>query len=233
MSQGVIEVPLRDGTAVEVGDAVFMGTDGKAFSQQDGNCLPNLLAVAKFLKDGGWKVGKSKIYQDVKHIRQEKDGSYTEAAVIKYAKHYLRLRGSSSTETKERKASPELDKAQEEKVIQEARKLKAQADLAETKAKILSGYYVPKDMLERELSSRASILRADEENWAMGQVSHIISLVKGDMDLAPELSAYLFLQIDTRFSRYAEDKEFTMPKIDTSILSDEDDDRNDEVTDDR
>ena len=199
-----------------------------------GNKLANLLTVAKFLKDKGYKVGKSKIYQDVKHIRQEKDGSYTEASVIRYAERYLRLRGA-SVERKDHKTTLELDRAQEEKVIQEARKLKAQADLAETKAKILSGYYIPKDLFNRELSNRASILRADEENWAMGQISHIISLVKGDIDLAPELSAYLMIQIDTWFSRYAEDREFTVQPttIDSAIISDNDQDEGEENSDNR
>lgn len=220
----------------DIGQAAFDGitkTYRSSSGENDqGNKLANLLAVAKFLKDKGYKVGKSKIYQDVKHIRQEKDGSYTEAAVLRYAERYLRLRGAAA-ETKERKSTPELDRAQEEKVIQEARKLKAQADLAETKAKILSGYYIPKDMFNRELSNRASILRADEENWALGQISHIISLVKGDIDLAPELSAHLMTQIDTWFSRYAEDREFTIQPttIDSAIISDndrEDDEENKE-----
>lgn len=196
-----------------------------------GNKLANLLTVAKFLKDKGYKVGKSKIYQDVKHIRQEKDGTYTEAAVLRYAERYLRLRGTSA-ETKERKSTPELDRAQEEKVIQEARKLKAQADFSEIKAKILGGDYIPRNMLDRELSNRASILRSDIENWARGQVSSVVTLVKGDVDLIPDLAAYLIRQIDSWFARYAEDREFTVPKFEVALIAD-DEREEEEINDDR
>ena len=199
-----------------------------------GDKLANLLAVAKFLKDKGYKVGKSKIYQDVKHIRQEKDGSYTEAAVLRYAERYLRLRGAAA-ETKERKSTPELDRAQEEKVIQEARKLKAQADLAEIKAKVLMGELAPKDFFIREIDSRATILRADYDNWARGQAPSITTLVKGDPELISDLVVYLLRIGDGWFARYAEDREFTVTKSDIAILSgvNNEDEREDEVNNDR
>ena len=59
----------------------------------------NVLEATVYLQDQGWKIKKSSMYRHIQEgrLRPEADGAFTEKAVLRYAKYFLkRLDGAMS-----------------------------------------------------------------------------------------------------------------------------------------
>ena len=138
------------------------------------NSYPNALHAWQYLVDQGWKISMGRFYQhrDQKKIKAGKDGRFHEKALIKYARQYLKKKDGSSAED-------ESDQKYQAKIDAETRKLKAQADHWEIKAKALSGQFVEKSWFERELAARAAVFRSDVENFIRSEAQAMISTMGG------------------------------------------------------
>ena len=185
--------------------------------------LPNLLAVVDWLKDRGWKVGKSKLYADAKagKLRSQDDGTYHVKAVQKYAAAYLRQLGSAG-----RRDASMMDDLAETKSRSEAEILASKALIFKSKADAASGLYVLRDEFEKALAQRAAIFKADLEGFCRGRVSEIINLVSGDAAKIPDLIEFMISKMEEVLARYSEDKPIAVPAL--SAAPDESDlDEND------
>jgi len=188
---------------------------------EDEKILPNALAVVEWLNDQGWKVRKSALYKHRKEgkIRPQADGTFRLVDVEKYAAVHLSRKDGSE--------SGKLDKLQQERVLAETEKSKAQAKHWTTKERILSRSFVPKDLFERELTKRAIIFRNDLEAFGQSEAAGIVNLVKGDPDLVPELIQYLLGKFEDVMDRYAREREFKVllppQETDLDMTRDEDD----------
>jgi len=188
---------------------------------EDEKILPNALAVVDWLNDQGWKVRKSAFYKHRKEgkIRPQADGTFRIADVEKYATVHLSRKDGSE--------SGKLDKLQQERVLAETEKSKAQAKHWVTKERILSGSFVPKDLFERELTKRAIVFRNDLETFGQSEAAGIVNLVKGDANLIPELIQYMLGKFEDVLDRYAREREFKVPlppqETDLDMTRDEDD----------
>jgi hypothetical protein len=166
--------------------------------------LKNLLSVVRYLKEQGYKIGKSAVYkhQQEGKIRPNKDGVYALDETERYAATYLKKSDGTTP------ASAELDKKQREKVDEETRKIKAQAEHWEIRTSILKGSFVPRELFEHELAARATIFRSDIENFIRGQAQAAINLVSGDQNKAPDLIDFMLGQLEVWLARYTEKEEF-------------------------
>jgi hypothetical protein len=123
--------------------------------------------------------------------------------VEKYASTYLKR--------KDGTGSGKLDRIQQEKLVAETEKSRAQAKHWITKERILSGSFVPKDLFERELTKRAILFRTDLETFARAEAAGIANLIKGDVNLIPELTEYMLGRFEDLMDRYAQEREFKVP----------------------
>ena len=194
-----------------------------------GESLPNALAVVDWLNGQGWKIRKTTIYQHRKEgkIKPQADGTFSIEDVEKYASTYLKR--------KDGTGSGKLDRIQQEKLLAETEKSRAQAKHWITKERILSGSFVPKDLFERELTKRAILFRTDLETFARSEAASIANLIKGDVNLIPELTEYMLGKFEDMMDRYAQEREFKVPLAAVSLdyREAEDDDDDEEVESER
>ena len=196
---------------------------GKHFA--DEKSLSNILAVVDYLAAQGWKAKKSAIYNHRKagKLRPQPDGSFRIADIERYAETYLRRKDGGE--------SGKLDKLQQQKVVAEIRKMEAQAEHWESRARSSSGSFVPKEQHERDLARRAALFRSDLETFARSEVSEIVSLVGGDAGKIPELVTLMLGRFDGFLANYAEEREFTVPLLpeEREIAPDPDDEEDDQA----
>ncbi len=178
---------------------------GKHF--QDEDTLSNILAVVDHLSAQGWKVKKSAVYNHRKEgkIRPQPDGSFRIVDVERYAETYLRRKDGSE--------SGKLDKLQQEKLVAEIEKTKAQTEHWVNRARASSTAFIPKERHERDLARRAAVFRSDLETFARSEASDIVSLVVGDAGKIPELVGWLLGRFDVFLASYSEEREFTVPLL--------------------
>jgi hypothetical protein len=171
----------------------------------------NLLSVKDYLNNIGYKLSKTAIYEHARarKLKPRDDGFYYVADVERYAHAFLKQKNDPVN-------SVFVD-VQKRKTVAEARKIEAQAEIVELKAKIMNGDYIEKASLERELSYRAMLFKVDLENFARKESPEICNLVKGNSSFIPELIEYMDNAFKMFLARYAEDREFTVPGAAPSI----------------
>ena len=176
--------------------------------KNDPNILANLMAVVKHLRQAGFRVSKSTLYRhfQASKLGPQPDGSFKIADVETYAKTWLKKADGTPA-----KAAP-ADDTQRNKQFHEARKIQAQADHWQIKAAILRGEYIERAAFERALARRAAIFKSDGENFFRINTGEIISRVKGDPALAPDLIDFCLEAFEGWLDRYSEDKEFELPE---------------------
>lgn len=180
--------------------------------------FPNIFAVLKYLKDSGYKIGKSTLYNQKGMINREKDGTYSISAVEKY----ISLVG---LERLDGNGKYSLDKIQEEKARVELEIAKEKRDNLQHKNKVAFGMYVPREAFERELVKRFIVFKSDLNNFALSAAERIIATTCGEPAKAPALIEYMQDAFADFLDRYAADREFKVPDPTAeSILQDPDDD---------
>ena len=187
----------------------------------------NLKAIAAFLRSQDWKVSKSTVYEHGKtrKIKPRQDGLFYLADVEAYAGAYLKKKDSPLTQTS--------DAIQRRRNEAEARKMEAQAQHWEVKAKVISGAYVERETFERELVKRLIVFRSDLNNFAPSSAEKITSIVGGDPAKVPELIEYMQDAFAEFLHRYSADREFKVPTetITKTVDLAESDDADDEDDD--
>jgi hypothetical protein len=162
-----------------------------------GLTFKNPRAVAAYLGQQGWKIAESTCYQhkDDGLIRPRPDGLYHEADVLRYAqKHLRRLDGA---------GSKSLEALQEEKVRAEINRAVVQARKADFMQAVLEGKYIKRVDHERDLATRARLLKSDLFAWGRLYVEELIHTVNGDQARAPEALAFTERHIEDWLNRYA------------------------------
>ena len=154
----------------------------------DNQVLANTLAVADWLRDQGYKVGKSTVYADAKSglLRPDQEGTFSLETVQKYIKAKgLTLRSQSAADT-----APD-----------QQRRAAAEARLAEHKEKLLKlkyerevGNLIPRSQVEQDLAARAQLLKKDLSVFARSEARGLVDLVNGDPDKTADLIGRLLEQ---------------------------------------
>jgi hypothetical protein len=198
---------LRNWQAAEAALNEFIAEIEGVRSGGKGPALKNILAVCDHLTRLGWKIKKSAAYkaQHEGKIRPQADGSFLVADAERFAETFLRrLDGG-------QKAADRLESLQQEKLVAEVDKTKAQARHWAMRAETLSGAYVPRELFERELARRAAIFRNDLETFASAEAGGIVSLAAGDVGKIPDVIEHILGRVEAFLARYSEDRKFEVP----------------------
>jgi hypothetical protein len=170
----------------------------------------NLLGVLGYLRDRGYKASKSSLYLHAGHgkIHPRKDELFHVRDVEKYAKIFLKRRGGGP-----QRSRGGIDSLQKERLAADTMKLSAQALHWQTKTRVLTGAFVPRELFEMELAKRATVLKNDLESFARSQAPGIISMAEGVPEKAPDLIQWLLDSIEDFLARYGEEREFRVPAM--------------------
>jgi hypothetical protein len=166
--------------------------------------LETIADVLAYLKAGGWKVTKTSLYRHQKEGKfvPRDDGTYRLNDIDRYARAWLREQS-----TGKRRAE-RIDELQRKKLEQELQNLEI-----ENKRKIFNfekdqGKYVPKEMMEIELATRAGILDAGLKHWIQSHTAEWIRAVNGDMKKIGELINIFNRTLDEHINTYASAREY-------------------------
>lgn len=176
------------------------------------NSFSNLRAVLEHLKGRGYRISRATLYDHVRagKLRPVKNGEFALSSVEKYAASFLkRLDG-------ERPG----DDMQRQKLAEEKRKLSAQADCWELRARAESGRWIERAAVELDLAARAALLKADFKNYWRKSAVEIIELVGGDLEKTPELIEAGLAWSEKFLGRYAEKKAWTV-KLPAELFPDD------------
>lgn len=155
--------------------------------------LPEVLA---YLEAEGWKIGKTKLYDDFNSQRlpAEKNRSFRLSTVLDYARTNLQKNDGTK--------GGDAVSLQEQKQNEEMLRIRIDRQQRELKYKESSGELIQKSDVEGELAKRGIFLKTDRKNvWRSGAVE-IIKLVGGDPQKAPMLIAYGCNMEDEIMDRY-------------------------------
>lgn len=165
--------------------------------------------VAAFLMDQGWKVSENTLYnhRDRNLIRPNQDGLFLERDVLRYANDHLRR--------KDGAGSAKLEALQERKALAEIERAEAQAGKLRLQQEILEGKYIALEQYQRDLATRARLLKADMLGFMRLAMEEIIFLVQGDPSRAPEALALAERMVEDWLHRYASQGEIRLaaPRI--------------------
>jgi len=208
---------LREYTAAKQAVADYQRRKAAA-ENPDEQRFTNLLEVTAYLRESGWKVGKTKVYEDQGKIPRQTDGTYLRKDVDKYAGMFLRrLDGTDPDGDGEDSLSAEKLRIEIEIAREKAEKLKRENAIER-------GLYILRSKAEREHAIRLAFLVSElGANFMHSRAVQIIDLVQGNRDLAPELVAYWTEETAAAFDYYSRPMQFEAPLIGEDPEEDEED----------
>lgn len=157
-------------------------------------------AVLQHLQNLDYVVSRPTLFRHRKagKLVQSEDGTFLESSVIGYANAFLKRNRVSDD-------SVDVARVSEEKLVSDARRAKALAQLAEVKAKEADGSFIPRGEFERELAKRALWLKSDLQNFVFKIVPEICAIVDGEQNNVAEAIQYTMAELDLNLGRYALD----------------------------
>ncbi len=160
--------------------------------------LKDVGEVLEYLQEIGRKIGKSKLYQDIRdgRLRRDKDLTFALASVDKYA---------STLPMSETPAdmARQVEDRMRRKDVAEIRIKEADARRKELAADVAEGKYIPRDVVEQELAARAIAFNFGLKSFFESQALDLIDSVSGDTGKAAELMRQIESIIDDMSNRYA------------------------------
>lgn len=198
---------LREYTAAKQAVADYQRRKAAAANPEEQR-FANLLEVTAYLRDTGWKVGKTKVYEDQGKIPRQPDGTYLKKDIDKYAGMFLRrLDGTDPDGDGEDSLSAEKLRIEIEIAREKAEKLKRENAIER-------GLYILRSKAEREHAIRLAFLVSElGANFMHSRAVQIIDLVQGNRDLAPELVAYWTEETAAAFDYYSRPMQFEAPIV--------------------
>jgi len=198
---------LRNWQAAEAALGEFVAEIEAPRTSGRGPALKNILAVCDHLTRLGWKIRKSSAYKAMHEgkIRPQPDGSCLAADAERFAETVLRRLDGGKND------ADRLEQLQQEKLVAEVDKTKAQARHWAMRAETLSGAYVPRDLFERELARRAAIFRNDLETFSSAEAGGIVAVADGDTARIPDVIEHILGRVESFVARYSEERTFEVP----------------------
>ena len=165
--------------------------------------LPTVAAVLAYLGEGGRKVRKSKLYQDVKAglLVRQPGGGFLRAAVDVYAEG-LPLEAVPKDISDQNK---ELARRRQEATI---RKIEEETARIRFKGEVERGRYIPREDVELELAGRAVVLESGIRQAVEMNVLDLVHLVGGDPRKSQEFLERFEAMLDAALNEYAGTAEF-------------------------
>jgi len=173
--------------------------------------FPTRAAVLKHLQTTGWQVGRSAFYQhcDEGKLERDPDGSYSPAAVDRYASTFCRRLATGKRLSAGIAEQREAIRLEREKV----RLKKEQREL-----ELIEGKSIPAGEVERMIVGRAVAMLAHLRAMTQTRAGDWIHIVNGDHSRAPELIAEVWDNIEEHLATFARDVEFTVKFLPDGVV---------------
>lgn len=154
--------------------------------------------VVKYLKDEGYKVGKSKVYQDAKagFLTGDDTLGYTLEAVLAYAHTQMLEKVSTGKSTK-------IDRLTEVRLEKEVEKLTEQVKKLQFELSRDQGKYLLKEDVRTELAQRIAAFEAAFKHLVRTSAAEWVEMVAGDQSMTDRMAARIYGDIDAMLNEMA------------------------------
>ncbi len=158
-------------------------------------------AVVDYLEKEGYKIKKTKVYDDAKNglLPVQPDGTVFRSDVESYAKKYLE---------KVKNQTGQVDKIFQQKSHTEILRTQRQIEKLELDLEIARGKYILRKDFGMELAARAGMFEAGLKHLIQTRAIDWIYEVKGDPKKAQILINRIFDALDEQLGQYANMDEF-------------------------
>ncbi|NCD25743.1 MAG: hypothetical protein EOL86_09155 [Deltaproteobacteria bacterium] len=185
-----------------VGGLVARYLDTSPAKEEDDH-FPHKLAAWEYLRDSGWKIGRSQFYEHCKQGRLPfREGKYLRRDVDRYAAIHCK-----SSETGE-KVNDTLSRMAEEKATTELEREKVRLKREQHELAVRLGEVVPRDEVELMIIGRAVAMLSHLKAMVQMGANDWIALVEGDQRRSRELIDTIVASIEERVAIFARDIEF-------------------------
>jgi hypothetical protein len=176
--------------------------------------LSDWRAVLDYVAENGRKLGKTKLFEDIKRgrLKKQTDGSYRLRDVDRYL---ASLPMSGTADIVAEKAADRQRRREEEEI----RRIKATADKEEFDLAVKKGRYIPKEQVYLELAARAVTLSSGIKTAFESRNLELIAAVGGNPQKGLALTELLESILDEALNEYSREMDFEV----TFLMSDEDD----------
>jgi hypothetical protein len=166
--------------------------------------LPSQTAVVSYLKAQGYRTSTSTIgrYYSNGILKSEADGTFIIAKVEAFAQEHLKRRDGSQKGV--------VDEAYKLRIAEETRKLSAQADHWQIRAKEAAGELVPRSFAHDEIAAREIVFKSDLTNWIYTGTPVECTLFEGSQDKIPDVIQLKLAALDKVLARFVGDHEYTV-----------------------
>jgi hypothetical protein len=169
-----------------------------------GDILSTQALACEFLRERGYKIGKSKFNADFKRglIPTAPVGGFDVSALLGYAAVYCKPTAKVEDDAISKAAAQRLKADADQKSVNAAR--------AQFKFEQELGKYILKEDHERELGARAAFFRRELENLCRRLAGPIITLARGDENRHQALIEYLLTQVEETMDAWAGQRSFVL-----------------------
>lgn len=145
----------------------------------EAECFDNLVAAVRYLQQKGFKIRKSKIYQDRKKgmISVRADGTVLKKEVDRYAKTLNKLASSEEA----------AEAVQHQKTSKEAERLEKQVELLQIELDKERGKLISRDDADFEKASNIAVIIASLNQFAEMEAGNLIEIAAGDAARRPQV----------------------------------------------
>lgn len=166
---------------------------------------PNALALAEALKARGYRVGKSKVYDDIKarKLIPNPDGSISAETAETYAMTLKLADGGGES----KKAVEKLQKRRLQLMVAT---LEEDLEAKRRKSSVEQGLLVERDEVDRILAGAVMVLKADMRNFVYSRAREILHVAGGQPGREAELVAFLNGMVTDWFNRFGAEAVFTV-----------------------
>lgn len=160
-------------------------------------------AVLAHVEENGRKLGKTKMFEDIKkgRLKKQPDGTFRQRDVDRYMAS-LPMAG-----TPDLVAEKAADR-QRRKEEEEIRRLRADADGREFDLQVKKGRYILKEQVHLELAARAVTLASGLKTAFEAQHLDLVALVDGNPRKGAALVEKLEAMLDEALNEYSREMEF-------------------------
>lgn len=166
------------------------------------NVYENRNAVAQYLKEQGYKIGKTKLYEDAAKgmLRVQADGSILKSDVDLYIKAYL--------QGKKIGGDDDGDELARRKLEMEVKRLENQVREQNLEYEKSTGKLIERDQVELELASRAAIFSASFKALVNSSAADWVFLAGGQPEKIKDFRDAIHDAFDDMLNEYAQVKTF-------------------------
>lgn len=170
-----------------------------------GRVYKTQLDAVAFLSDAGFKVSQPSLSRAIKSrkLSVNANGHFEEGALLAFAS--VHLEPAAQLENKA------LGKATEERLSEDARLKKYQAERQKLKLEKEQGLLMPRSEHERDLAARALFFKKEVENFIHLYGPGIIHLVGGDENRLPDLVAHWETATADWMNAWSQEREYVVP----------------------